>query len=352
MICSMHRIVRADGNEIAMSNGVDWEKLAGKTILVAGANGYVSQFFIHAFLSRNDKFASGIRVIALCRNKDKAQERYGEYKERSDFKIVYQDICDNVEMEEDIDFIIHAASPAGIKVTMDNPLAVFEANVIGMKYMAEIALKHHARMLYISSVDVYGHIPEIKRYEETDIGVINHMEARNIYAAAKRATESLCMCYGKVGLDYVIVRPSQIMGPGISRDDERLHINMINQMLTTGKIILKGDGTPKRSFIYVTDAIIGMLCAMTKGKSQEVYNVCNEDAEATVRELAETISELISGRKECIEYDYIARAKDPAVKSVVSQVCISAKKLRKIGWKPKVGLADAGTRMIEYYIVD
>ena len=348
-MCSIHRIIIEDGKTIAESEYVEWSKLEGKTILIAGANGYVSQFFIHAFLCRNDLFTSDIKVIALCRNEKKAKERFGEYLSRTDFRILYQDICDEVKLEEDIDFIIHAASPAGIKITMDNPMAVFDANVMGMKNMADIAIKNHARILYISSVDIYGHISEVKRYEETDIGVIDHLASRNIYAAAKRATESLCICYGKLGLDYVIVRPSQIMGAGIALDDERLHINMINQMLTTGKIVLKGDGTPKRSFIYVTDVITGMLCAMTKGKAESVYNVCNENAEATVRELAEIIAELISGNTEVIEYDYEARAKDPAVKSVVSQVCISSEKLREIGWKPRVGLSDGGRRMIEYY---
>lgn len=345
----MHNIINEDSKIVATSDYIDWGKLTGKTILIAGANGYVPQFFIHTFLRRNDMFASGIRVVALCRNKDKAYMRFGEYLNRSDFQILYQDICDEVKLNEKIDFIIHAASPAGIKITMDHPISVFDANVMGMRNMADIAFKNEARVLYISSVDVYGHIPELKRYEETDIGVINHLISRNIYASAKRATESLCMCYGKLGLDYVIARPSQIMGPGIALDDERLHINMINQMLTNGKIILKGDGIPKRSFIYVTDVITGMLCAMTKGETQAIYNVCNEAAEATVRELAETISGLIAGTNEVIEYDYSARMKDPAVKSVVSQVCISSGKLRRIGWEPKIGLLDASRRMIEYY---
>lgn len=347
----MHRIVSEDSETIAKSADIEWGRLEGKTILIAGANGYVSQFFVHAFLRRNDLYSSKIKVIALCRNKEKARERFREYSSRDDFAILYQDICDEIKVEENIDFIIHAASPAGIRITMDNPMAVFDANVVGMKNMADIALKNHARIIYISSVDVYGHISGIKRYEETDIGIVNHLLLRNIYAAAKRATESLCICYEKNGLDYVIVRPSQIMGAGIALDDERLHINMINQMLTSGKIILKGDGTPKRSFIYMTDVITGILCALTKGKTGMVYNVCNENAEATVRELAEIIVDLMSENTDVIEYDYEARQKDPAVKSVVSQVCVSSKKLQKIGWQPRLGLREAAQRMIEYYVM-
>lgn len=344
----MHKIVDEDAKIIAESEYVNWNKFNNKTVLISGANGYVPQFFVHAFLKRNDLYSSNIKVIAICRNKEKAKERFGEYFERIDFKIIYQDICEELMLNEKLDFIVHAASPAGIKVTMENPMSVFDANVSGMKNIATLALRSNARVIYISSVDVYGHINEMKRYEETDIGYIDHLSARNIYAAAKRATESLCMCYGKMGLDYIIARPAQIMGPGISVNDERLHINMINQILDTGKIILKGDGTPKRSFIYVTDTIIAFLVMMTEGESQGVYNVCNENAEATVKELAEVISEIVSGDKK-IEYDYLARQKDPAVTSVVQDVCISSSKLQKIGWKPKFELYESSRRMIDYY---
>ena len=345
----MHKIIDEDAKIIVESEYIDWSKLNNKTVLISGANGYVPQFFVHAFIKRNDLYGSNIKVIALCRNKEKTKERFGEYFERSDFRMIYQDICDPLAITEKLDFIIHAASPAGIRVTMEKPIAVFEANLMGMKNIASIALINDARVLYISSVDVYGHIDEIKRYEETDIGYIDHLESRNIYATSKRATESLCMCYGKNGLDYIIARPSQIMGPGISLNDERLHINMINQMITTGKIILKGDGTPKRSFIYVTDAIIGLLVVMTKGESQGIYNVCNENAEATVKELAEMISNMVSSDKGVIEYDCVARKKDPAVTSVVLQVCISSRKLQEIGWKPQIGLNESSRRMIDYY---
>lgn len=344
----MNKIILEDAEKIANSKVVDWDKLIGKSVLIAGANGYVPQFFIHALLKRNDCYDSNIKLYALCRNPEKAKERFGEYFDREDFILLNQDICDEI-LVDGLDYIIHAASPAGIKVTMDNPMAVFDANVMGMRNLAEIALKNNAKVLYISSVDIYGTIDEIRRYSENDIGRIDHLASRNIYASAKRATESLCMCYGVKGLKYNIVRPSQIMGPGIGMDDERLHINMISQMINKGKITLKGDGTPKRSFIYITDVIIGMLCVLTKAESGEVFNVCNEAAEATVGELAKLISRIFTGQENAIDFDFVARAKDPAVKTVVSQVCISSEKLQKLGYKAEVDLETASRRMISYY---
>lgn len=345
----MNSIIDEDAALIARSTAVNWDVLQNKTVLIAGANGYVPQFFVHSLLKRNDLYNSDIKVIAICRDIKKAKKRFGNYTTRSDFQLIFQDVGKPVNIDKKIDYIIHAASPAGIKVTMDNPLAVFNANVSGGENLLNLAMHNSARFLYLSSVDVYGHIPEIRRYEECDMGTIDHLSSRNIYAASKRAAEALCMCYFHQGVDCIIVRPSQIIGSGISMDDERLHINMISQAIKSGKIILKGDGTPKRSFIYVTDAVTGMLTAMTRGTAGEVYNVCNEQAEATVRELAETVASIDKDKNVNIEYNMESRKKDPAVTHVVSQVCISSSKLQQLGWKPNVSLINSCTKMMCYY---
>ena len=344
----MHRIIEEDAFAIANSGNVEWEKLIGKTVLIAGANGYVPQFFVHAFIKRNDLFQNQIHVIALCRDEQKAKERFGEYIGRSDFQLLLQDVTEEVNTEQTIDYIIHAASPAGIRVTMERPREVFFANVSGCMNLLKLALEKKARLMYLSSVDVYGTLSE-KRITEQDVGCLNYMGLRNVYAASKRAAETFCMCCGQEDSDAVIVRPSQIMGPGISLDDERLHINMISQMLSGDQIVLKGDGTPRRTFIYVSDAITGMLAVLTKGERSEVYNICTEQGEATVRELAEIFAGLKKDKQVKVVYNMKARQTDPAVIQVVSNVCVAGQKLRTLGWESKFSLVESCSRMLEYY---
>lgn len=344
----MERIIDEDSIAIANAN-INWERLTHKTVLIAGANGYVPQFFVHGLLKRNDLYGSGIQVVALCRNREKAMERFGEYIDRNDFQLILQDVSTRICYSEKIDFIIHAASPAGIKLTMEKPLDVFNANVIGCNNLLSLAREKKARFLYISSVDVYGTMKEMKRIKEEDMGVIDHISLRNVYAASKRMAETLCMSYRTEGVDIVVVRPSQIMGPGISLNDERLHINMISQLLSGDSIVLKGDGTPKRTFIYVTDAIIGMMTVLTGGANGEVYNVCTESCEATVRKLAEVMCGLLKDRTTEITYNMKTRTSDPAVTQVVSMVCTSSEKLRALGWNADVDLQSACKRMMKYY---
>ena len=348
----MNKIIIEDATTIAETIDINWQYLKNKTVLIAGANGYVPQFFVHGLLRRNELYNDNITVIAMCRNEDKAKERFGEYYGRNDFHLLLQDVISKIDYDVQIDFIIHAASPAGIKLTMDNPLNVFKANITGCDKLLSLAMSKKARVLYISSVDIYGNMSEAKRMQEDDIGTLNHLSLRNVYASSKRMAETLCVSYGQAGVDSVIVRPSQVIGPGVSLDDERLHINMVSQVLSGNKIILKGDGTPKRTFIYVTDAVAGMLAVLTKGKSGEAYNICTEECEATVRELAEVIAGLVKGRRIEVTYNMETRVSDPAVKEVVSMVCTSSQKLQRLGWTAHVSLADACKRMMDYYGVE
>jgi len=327
-----------------------WDELNGKTVLVSGANGYVPAYFIHAFLKRNDIFNAGIKIIALCRDEGRAIERFGVYIGRDDFKLVIQDVCDPIVLQEDIHFFIHAASPAGVKNSNIDPVSTFTANVTGCMNMLKLSVDKNAEgFLLLSSIDVYGKISPSKRFMETDSGAIDSLNPRNVYAVAKRASENLCACYfAQYETKTVVVRPSQIIGPGIALDDGRLCADFISQIIKTGKIVLKGDGSAKRTFIYITDATTGMLTALLKGTPCEAYNIADERNESTVFDLAQLMASLSKNREISVLFD--KEQKDaPEVKHAISVVTATSGKLRRLGWSPKESLSDAISRMMEFY---
>lgn len=345
----MNKILEEDIKLIANAP-IDWSVFEGKTILITGANGYVPRHFVYGFLERNEMFGSNIHIIAWCRNKKKAERVFKEYLDKKEFTLVIGDILDDIEIKEKTDFIIHAASPAGVKTSNEQPIITFEANVIGCSKMLKIAKKNHAELLFLSSIDIYG-TSRGQRTTENDIGILDPLDVRNVYAVAKRATENLCSCYGSEGEVCKIVRPGQIMGCGIELDDGRLHIDFISQLLKSDKIVLKGDGTPVRTFIYMTDAIIGMLTVMAKGKNCEAYNVCMEAGEISVSGLAETMAEQIQERNVEIVVNKRPDNDDLAVTHAISRVCASSEKLRGLGWSPQVSLKEACRRMMSYYSI-
>lgn len=342
------KIIREDAQTIAKSP-VDWSKLKGKTVLISGANGYVPQYLVHGLLKRNELYHDNIKVAAMCRSRERAYSRFGIYDKRQDFEIILQDVREPIAYQGNVDYIIHAASPAGMKSRYDDPLATFSANVTGCENLLKLAQEKKAVFLLISSVDVYGTFPDMERLTEERHGSLNPLAIKNVYSCAKRAAETLCACYAHRGISCKIVRPFQILAGGIDLDDGRLHSDFISQMLEKGKIVLKGDGTPRRSFLYITDAVTGMLTVLLEGKSGQAYNLCIEEGEASVLELAQRMASLAGGKKIQISYDMQTRNTDPAVTQAISVVCGVSDKIRSLGWKPEVSLEEACRRMMLYY---
>lgn len=344
----MKSLIIEDAQMIANST-IDWSKLKNKTVFVAGANGYVPQFFIHGLLMRNDLFNDKIKVVAMCRSAERAALRFLEYEEREDFILYLGDVRDSIDYKEEIHYVIHAASPANMKVRYENLIEVFDANVMGCRNLLELTKEKGAEFLFISSVDIYGKPDGANRLVEQYTGELDPLNPRNVYSCAKRAAETLCACYVNQGVVCKIVRPFQILGSGIELDDGRLHADFISQLLKGNNIVLKGDGTPKRTFMYITDAIIGMLTVMIEGQSGEAYNVVCEEGEATVLELAKIMASNIEGRDIGISYNMETRKNDPAVTNVISVVCGDSTKIRKLGWQAEIPLKKACARMMKYY---
>lgn len=342
------RILVDDAETIAVSN-LNWTKLKGKTIWISGANGYVPQYIVHGILKRNDLFHNEIKVIAMCRSKERAYRRFSKYTERNDFELFLQDVRLPIEYDEKVDYIIHAASPAGTADRYKDPTATFDANVIGCRNMLEFAVKKYAEFLLISSIDIYGNIPHCERFKEEEIGGLDPLNIRNVYACAKRAAEALCACYVYKNVRCKIVRPSQILAGGIALDDGRLHIDFISQMQKGNEIILRGEGSPRRTFLYITDAITGILTVLLEGESGEAYNLCSERCEASVLDLAQIMASCVTDREIKIGFNIETRKTDSTVIHAISQVCGCSDKIRSLGWRQEVSLNVACQRMMAYY---
>jgi nucleoside-diphosphate-sugar epimerase len=314
----MHKIILQDCERITNAK-LPWKNLKDKTVLITGANGYVPAYFVYSLLTRNDLFNSKIKVIALCRSEKKAKERFGEFFKRKDFKLLIQDACDPIKIKEPVNFLIAAASPANISIRLDKPADTFLTNVKGCYNILELARKNkNSKVLFISSVDA--------------------AEGKDTYSIAKRAAEELCKAYFLQYKIFVnIARPYQIIGPGISLKDGRLHADFINQLKTTGEIILKTDGKAQRTFLYILDAILGMLAVLLNGESGQIYDICSEEGNASVLELAKLFAEnanVVIGKQ---------------ATTSPSSVTGNSENLKKLGWKPSFDLPSGILRTKQFY---
>lgn len=343
----MNRVIRED-IEGMLTRG-DLDKLAGKSILISGANSFLMSYFIYLLLENNRENGGNTTVLALCRSRENAQTRFGDYFKDPHLRLLIQDVREPVRYDGAIDVCIHAASPAGIQSRQESQVDTFQINQLGCQNLLELAReKRSQRFLLLSSVDVYGSFGDRKRRKETDIGCLDWTYSRNAYSCGKRCAETLCaLYYAQYDLPCVVVRPFQVYGPGMSLTDGRLHGDFIRQMREHNQIVLKSDGSAIRSFMYITDATHALLDVLLYGTVGETYNVCDEAGECSVKDLAKRYAAQKESDVEVVFDD--TKRDTPEVKDALSIVTGDSSKLRSLGWKGRTSLEAGIERTLSYY---
>lgn len=313
-------------------NRINLNMLNNKNILITGANGLICSYIIDLLIHANETHNSNINIYALSRSEEKLKNRFKTYFNKKYFHPVIQDVCEKIKLEN-IDYIIHGASPAMPKLYIEKPIDTMNANYIGMLNVLECANKNNSKkVIYISSSEVYGKSQSDKEYlEESDYGYVDLLEVRSSYASSKRATETLCISYQKQhNLNVSIVRPAHIYGPTFTESDNKAVSDFLRNVTNNQDILMKSDGSSIRSYCYVGDTVVGILKVLENGISGEAYNISNSDDIISIKELASKIA-TYGNKKLIIELpkDYLSKTIDSNNK----EIKISSNKLRKLNWE-------------------
>ena len=117
MIIMNRKILEEDLKRI-ISADLPWEEFNNSTVLISGANGFLPAYMVETLLYLNTTKSLNIKVIGLVRNKEKALVRFSHHKELKDLTFVVQDVCDPINYDDKLDYIVHAASQV-IKINSD-----------------------------------------------------------------------------------------------------------------------------------------------------------------------------------------------------------------------------------------
>ena len=343
----VHEYIYEDILSVANAE-LPWEKMKNSTILITGAAGFIGYYLTMAILIRNDLYNDNIKVLALVRNRQKSEKRFGDVIKRDDIELIVQNVCDDIRTYKKAEYIIHAASQASAYFFENDPVGTIDANLTGTYKVLEYAKACNAVTLFVSSLKVYGRLHTGKeKIEETDIGYLDHTSYKNCYAQGKRASETLCASFNKqYGMSIKIARPSYIYGAS-SLNDDRVWAQFIANIVRNENILLKSAGAPYRSFCYVTDTAAALLKILLDGKDIYPYNIATEKSNVTIRNFARAATEAFPEKKLSLSFANKEDEKEPAVSLMeTTPEILDSTRLNSIGWSARVDLKEGIRRAV------
>ena len=335
--------------KIILNNSIDWECFRNKTILVTGATGRLGMYIVEAINKADIDWNLNITIIALARSENKLKKIFGESLKLPNIHTIVQDITQPIHWKGDVHYIFHTAGAASPWDFTNYPVDTLWGHVEGTHNVLELAReKKSEKVLYVSTVEIYGEWKKEESICESDMGVMHCDKARACYPEAKRLCETMFASYeAQYHIPYVCVRLCHTFGPGISLDDGRAFSQFIRNVIHGEDIVLQTDGRAVRTYTYVADAIGAMLIAFTKGKDS-YYNIANVDNLISIRDLAKLIADMDEKGKVRVRYEH---QKEQKMKYLPFKLGImNVDKITALGWRPQVGLQEAFRYTLESFL--
>lgn len=305
-----------------------------KTVLISGGAGFIGSHLCEFLLNK------GYKVIAMDNLITGDIKNIEHLRSNRNFAYIHHDVSNHIVINENLDFILHFASPASPVDYQKMPIQTLKVGSLGTHNTLGLALAKKAKYILASTSEVYGD-PLVNPQPENYWGNVNPIGTRGCYDESKRFAEALTMAYHRTHkIDTKIVRIFNTYGPSMRKDDGRVVPNFISQSLKNEPLTVYGSGEQTRSFCYISDLIEGIYKLMISNINEPV-NLGNPD-EHTILEFAELIKKLTKSKSR-IAFKQLP-IDDPHVR------CPDITKAKKeLKWQPKVGLIEGLQITIEWF---
>jgi UDP-glucuronate decarboxylase len=285
------------------------ERLRGAAICISGASGFLAASLV-VFLDELNR-AAGLN-LQLHANARRPMTDVPLFRFLNISPQVNWTRCavEEAELPPIVNLIvIHTAAYGSPKDYMREPMATYTAGTQGL-----IRLINQRRQLrqfvYLSSAEIYGQPPDSQiPTAETYVGGLETLSARSIYGESKRMTEVLGVCLGQQqGTPFTAIRPWNIYGPGQRLDDGRVPVEFIRQAMQDNVIRLASNGSPRRAFCHVWDALIQLVSTLGHPAPAAAFNIGNPTEEISMLDLARRCAVAAGVPPENVNFDPHVRA--------------------------------------------
>ncbi len=271
-----------------------WEELQGHRVFLTGGTGFFGCWLLELFTYAYDQGFSHMNVTVLSRNPEAFQSRAPHLASHPSVTVLKGDVRSFAFPSEMCSHIIHGATDPSVALNKEDPDLMYHTIVEGTKRVLEFSHGCRAeKMLLISSGAVYGAQPSSTTHmpEDEDI-LVTAPQNPSAYAEGKREAERLWKAIDGSS-SHTIARCYAFVGPYMHFDSFYAIGNFIRDAVAGKPIVVQGDGTPRRSYLYASDLAEWLWTILCRGENGRAYNVGSE-RDVSVVELASLVAKNVS----------------------------------------------------------
>jgi UDP-glucose 4-epimerase len=312
--------------------------------LVTGGAGFIGSHLVDHLLE------AGHSVWAIDNLATGKRLNIAHLEHEPNFTFIEHELSSFLELDEviqSIDGIFHLAATVGVKNVLERPLYTAQNNLRASECVLELAAKYSKKVVFTSSSEVYGKSTKTSFAEDDTLFIAPPDQARWVYATTKIMEETLVMSYVREkNLPATVVRLFNTVGDRQSAEYGMVIPRFLQQALKNQNLIVYGDGTQRRCFVYVKDVVRGLYQLMQSSKANgQVVNLGSTE-NVTIAQLAELVIKKTNSNSN-IEYVPYSLLAGNGYDDIVYRQPDLSKAKQLIGFQPKYVLSEILEMMLQ-----